>query len=68
MYSFIRAQGPFRSLIACNFSSEDALFVVPDEIRIDLAVLVVSNYPMLEDKMARRTMYRPYEARIYTLR
>lgn len=68
IFSFLRAQGPFRTLIACNFSNEEATYDIPNEIDIDLAVLVIANYHVTEPKLEYRTIFRPWEARVYTLR
>jgi hypothetical protein len=68
IFSFLRAQGPFRTLVTCNFSSEEALYDIPPEIDIDLAVLVIANYHVRECKLEYKTTLRPWEARVYTLR
>ncbi|OXV11611.1 hypothetical protein Egran_00628 [Elaphomyces granulatus] len=68
IFSFLRAQGPFRSLIFCSFSPKECEYVIPGEIDIDLAVLVAANYHVTEPKLEYRTVLKPYEARIYALR
>lgn len=68
IYSFFRTQGPWRSIVFCNFTAEEVEYCIPPEIDIDLAVMVIANYHVYEDKLERRTILRPYEARIYSLR
>ncbi|KAJ9284320.1 CAZyme family GH13 [Paecilomyces variotii] len=66
--SFLRAQGPWSTLVICNFSTDNVDYVVPDEIDIDLAVPIIANYPLEESKFQRKTCLKPYEARVYSLR
>lgn len=66
--SFLRAQGPWSTLVICNFSTDDVDYVVPDEIDIDLAVPIIANYPLEESKFQTKTCLKPYEARVYSLR
>ncbi|KAK3939397.1 glycoside hydrolase superfamily [Diplogelasinospora grovesii] len=66
--AFLRAQGPFRSMIICSFSKENIEWEIPHEIKINMAVLQISNYGVEEDVCPRRMKLRPYETRIYGLR
>lgn len=68
VYAFLRTQGPWRSLIFCNWSTEHSELTIPEEISADLAVMVVANYHVSEEPLTQTLMLRPYEARIYSLR
>lgn len=68
IFSFLRIQGPWRSFIFCNWSPEDRTFEIPEELNLDLAVLLIANYPVEEDYLKNSVQLRPYEARIYSLR
>lgn len=68
VYSFLRTQGPWRSLIFCNWSQEESDFEIPEEIDVDLAVLLISNYTVQDEPLAQKVRLKPYEARIYSLR
>lgn len=41
---------------------------IPDDIDVDLAVLVISNYDVPDEPLPQHVKLRPYEARIYSLR
>lgn len=66
--AFLRTQGPWRSLVFCNWSQEESDFEIPEEIDVDLAVLKIANYPVSDDPLDKKVRLRPYEARIYSLR
>lgn len=68
VFSFLRTQGPWRSLIFCNWSAECSDFEIPEEIDVDLAVLIISNYRVDDDPLGHKVRLKPYEARIYSLR
>lgn len=68
IFSFLRVQGPWRSFIFCNWSTDERVFEIPEELNVDLAVLLVANYPVEDDPLQNNVKLRPYEARIYSLR
>lgn len=68
IFSFLRVQGVWRSLIFGNWSPEERVIDLPEEINTDLAVLLVANYPVETDPLSNKVKLRPYEARIYSLR
>ncbi|KAJ5666782.1 hypothetical protein N7462_011191 [Penicillium macrosclerotiorum] len=68
IFSFLRTQGPWQSFIFCNWSAKSVVFSIPEEIDIDLAVLVISNYPVADNPLQYEVPLQPYEARIYSLR
>ncbi|GAQ06594.1 oligo-1,6-glucosidase [Aspergillus lentulus] len=68
VFSFLRTQGPWRTLIFCNWSAEHSDFEIPEEIDIDLAIMLIANYHVDEYQLQQKVRLRPYEARIYSLR
>lgn len=68
IYAYLRTQGPWRSFIFANWSPDYADLQIPEEIDMDLAVLLISNYYVGPEPIERGTRLRPYEARIYSLR
>lgn len=68
VFSFLRTQGPWRSLIFCNWAPEHSEFEIPQEINVDLAVMLIANYHVFDDPLQHKLRLRPYEARIYSLR
>ncbi|KAH8705076.1 putative alpha-glucosidase/alpha-amylase [Talaromyces proteolyticus] len=66
--AFLRTQGPFANMTLCNFSDQDTNFDVPPEVRLDFAVLLACNYDIVEPRVPKRIILRPYEARLYGIR
>ncbi|CAL5869751.1 uncharacterized protein PFLUO_LOCUS3981 [Penicillium psychrofluorescens] len=68
VFSFLRCQGPWRTLVFCNWTSETTEFEIPTEIDVDLAVMLIANYKVEDDPLKHKVKLQPYEARIYSLR
>lgn len=68
IYAYNRTWEEERYLVILNFSSETPLFEAPDELAVEGAVLLISNYPVEDGEQLRRLKLRPYEARVYQLK
>lgn len=64
IYSYIRKGEKDSFLIIANFFDGTPKFVLPEDIKITEAELLLSNYPC-ENKDINNITLRPYEARIY---
>ncbi|OJJ42749.1 hypothetical protein ASPZODRAFT_155202 [Penicilliopsis zonata CBS 506.65] len=68
VFSFLRTQGPYRTLVFCNWCEEPTDFEIPEDINTDLAVMLIANYHVDEPVLEHKLQLRPYEARMYSLR
>jgi oligo-1,6-glucosidase len=55
-------------LVVTNFSSEEPLFLLPENISYQSHELLISNYAVDRNENIRSIHLKPYEARVYLLR
>ena len=68
VWAFTRTDEDEKLLVACNFSREDADFVLPDTVPFEGHETLIGNYPVDPDDSPQRFVLRPYEARVYLRR
>jgi len=67
IYAFTRTLENERLLVILNFSSESPVFNLPEDIPLNNADLLISNYDIDSLQDIRQIMLRPYESRVYRL-
>jgi oligo-1,6-glucosidase len=68
IYAFTRTLGDERLLVLLNFSAEEAECVLPQELAVHGAGLLIGNYPLEAGAAGNSVTLRPYEARVYGVR
>lgn len=68
IYAFTRTLADERLLVMLNFSQENPVFTLPDEIHFTKSQIVIGNYPIDPLENMHQLRLRPYEARVYRLR
>lgn len=63
IFAYRRYLGDEQLLVVCNFSPEEVLFAVPEELRQKPAELLIGNYA--ESAYSESLLMRPYEAKVY---
>lgn len=66
IYSYIRTLGDEKILIIVNFFAGEPEFILPKDVIITEAQLLLANYKVTEDSI-NNIKLRPYEARIYRI-
>jgi len=66
LFVYTRTEGNEKLLVICNFSTEETVFVLPENISFNSKKLIISNYD-IEDNNIERINFKPYEARVYLL-
>lgn len=66
IYAYTREWENERWLIICNFSKEQPVFKLPENMTFKTSELVISNYEVDDGDIAAIAL-RPYEARVYKL-
>lgn len=67
IFAFTRTLGDDKLLVICNFSCNEPIFQLPDDIQYNFYQLLISNYEIhVED--IEKIKLRPYEARVYQLK
>ncbi|GGK36483.1 oligo-1,6-glucosidase [Caldalkalibacillus thermarum] len=67
IYAYLRQLGNQTLLVITNFSEEQPVFRLPDNVTYSSKQLLISNYNVDEQDEIRQTKLRPYEARVYLL-
>ncbi|AJS59951.1 glycoside hydrolase family 13 protein [Paenibacillus sp. IHBB 10380] len=67
IYAFTRSLNDEKLLIICNFSEEQALFKLPNDIKFSDKELLIANYEVNPDEEIAAFSLKPYEARVYQL-
>jgi oligo-1,6-glucosidase len=68
IYAFTRTLENDRLLVVLNFSRQESLFELPNEMVFSSAELLISNYPVEAGQDLQSVELRPYEARVYRLK
>ncbi|KAI5807819.1 putative alpha-glucosidase/alpha-amylase [Peziza echinospora] len=77
IYAYLRTQGPFQTFVLLNFTAKAYEWTMPEDMTIEGAVFVLGNYgkeigeELKQGRphvLKRKTLMKPFEARIYTLR
>lgn len=67
IYAFTRTLGDDRLLVILNFSSNQPVFNLPEEVPAEEGELLIANYAVEEGVDFREFPLRPWEARVYRL-
>lgn len=67
IYAYTRTLGKETLVVMTNFSSETAIFRLPNEITYSTKQLLISNYDVDEQEELYEIRLRPWEARVYKL-
>ncbi len=67
IYAFTRSLEQERLLVILNFTGSEADLVLPDDLAVNIAELLIANYPVDENQRIHNLALRPYEARVYRL-
>jgi oligo-1,6-glucosidase len=67
IYAYVREYEGQKLLIMLNFSGEEALFELPEEIGYSEKRLFINNYEVNGDDSIESILLKPYEARVYLL-
>lgn len=65
--AYLRILGDDRLLVLCNFAGEPTHFVLPEDVAVTSAELLIANYPADPAEALRRLTLRPWEARVLRL-
>lgn len=67
IYAYTRTLGKEQILILTNLFSEEASYLLPENIRGKIGEVLISNYPTNEREKLDRGSLQPYEAIVYKL-
>lgn len=67
IYAYTRTLGDEKLLVITNFSKDEPVFELPEDITFDSKELLISNYDEVDGDISSITL-RPYEARVYLLK
>jgi oligo-1,6-glucosidase len=68
IYAYTRTLGDEKLVVMCNFSCEESPIVLPDDIEVNKAKLLISNYVVHEEASISSFSLKPFEARVYLLK
>ncbi|MFD1780411.1 alpha-glucosidase [Fredinandcohnia salidurans] len=67
IYAYTRILADEKLLVVLNFSSEHALFELPEKCSYKTQELLISNYEVDQNESIEKIELKPYEARVYRL-
>jgi oligo-1,6-glucosidase len=68
IYAFIRHLEDTRILVILNFTKNTPVFTPPNDIHMNKAELLISNYSTTHNESVDHLPLRPFEARVYSLK
>lgn len=66
IYAYTRTLDKEKLLVICNFTENNALFELPDNVKYNSKKLLISNYDVKERDL-QKVVLRPYEAMVYLM-
>lgn len=66
IYAYTRTLDSKKLLVICNFSKNEPIFSLPEDIKYNFSQKIISNYDV-DDSKIQKIKLKPYECRVYML-
>ena len=67
IFAFTRTLGDEKLLVICNFTENQSLFILPENLRDYSREHIIGNYP-LDDRLSSEFYLQPYETQVFLLK
>lgn len=68
IFAYVRTYGEEKLLVIANFTAEECVFELPEDISYSEAELFIHNYDAAKNGPIESMLLRPYEAMVFKLK